>query len=206
MATPSGRLARSTKLAALSVLLVLPALAQVQESSGRQDQQNQQQQATTEKTEKQPPPPLFTSHRRGIYKNALGVAVVDATPQSPPLEPMIQAFPIKANTRLISPRTPISQRDCEHLICFFVDANYGIMPRILGHDLPTQVKFEFPLAGAKAPGDPMRVGIGAAKFGLKFNFYNNEHKGVYVSLYLQIEFAVPGAHPVEKGLAEPVKR
>jgi len=65
------------------------------------------------------------------------------------------------------------------------------------------VKFEFPLAGAKAPGDPMRVGIGAAKFGLKFNFYNNEHKGVYVSLYPQIEFAVPGAHPVEKGLAEP---
>ena len=77
------------------------------------------------------------------------------------------------------------------------------MPRIFGHDLPTQVKFEFPLAGAKAPGDPMRVGIGAAKFDLKFNFYNNEHKGVYVLLYPQIEFAVPGAHPGEKGLAEP---
>jgi len=65
------------------------------------------------------------------------------------------------------------------------------------------VKFEFPLAGAKAPGDPMRVGVGAAKFGLKFNFYNNEHKGVYVSLYPQIEFAVPGTNAVEKGLAEP---
>jgi hypothetical protein len=38
----------------------------------------------------------------------------------------------------------------------------------------------------------MRVGIGPAKFGLKFNFYNNAHKGVYVSLYPQIQFAVPG--------------
>jgi hypothetical protein len=85
MAAPSGGLARIAKLAALSVLLVLPALAQAQESSDRQDQQNQQQQATTEKTEKEPPPPLFSRHRRGIYKNVLGVAVVDATPQSPPL-------------------------------------------------------------------------------------------------------------------------
>jgi hypothetical protein len=86
MAASCGGLARIAKLAALSVLLVLPVLAQAQESSDRQDQQNQQQQATTEKTEKQPPPPLFSRHRRGIYKNALGVAVVDATPQSPPLE------------------------------------------------------------------------------------------------------------------------
>ncbi len=49
----------------------------------------------------------------------------------------------------------------------------------------------------------MRVGIGPAKFGLKFNFCNNAHKGVYVSLYPQIQFAVPGAHPVANGLAEP---
>jgi len=86
MAALSGGLARIARLAALSALFVLPALAQAQESSDRQDQQNQQQQATTEKTEKGPPPPLFSRHRRGIYKNALGVAVVDATPQSPPLE------------------------------------------------------------------------------------------------------------------------
>jgi hypothetical protein len=85
MAAPSGGLARIVKLAALSVLLILPALAQAQESSDRPALQNQQQ-ATTKKTEKQPPPPLFSRHRRGIYKNALGVAVVDATPQSPPLE------------------------------------------------------------------------------------------------------------------------
>ena len=65
------------------------------------------------------------------------------------------------------------------------------------------MKFEFPLAGAKVPGDPMKVGVGAAKFGLKFNFYNNEHEGVYISFYPQIEFAVPGSNAVEKRLAEP---
>jgi hypothetical protein len=65
------------------------------------------------------------------------------------------------------------------------------------------VKFEFPLAGAKVPGNPMKVGVGAAKFGLKFNFYNNEQHGFYVSVYPQIEFAVPGSHAVEKRLAEP---
>ena len=77
------------------------------------------------------------------------------------------------------------------------------MPKIFGHELPTQVKVGFPLAGAKEPDDPVRVGIGTAKFGLKVNFFNNQHKGVYVSLYPQIEFTVPGTHAVEKGLANP---
>jgi hypothetical protein len=35
---------------------------------------------------KQPPPPLFPRHRRGIYQNREGLDVIDATPQSPPLE------------------------------------------------------------------------------------------------------------------------
>src|SRR3954468_14599858 len=35
---------------------------------------------------RQPAPPLFPKHRRGIYKNNQGIEVVDATPQSPPLE------------------------------------------------------------------------------------------------------------------------
>ena len=69
MAAPPSGLVRIAKLLALSVLLVLPALAKAQESSDRQDQLNQQQQAVTEKAEKEPPPPLFTRHRRGIYKN-----------------------------------------------------------------------------------------------------------------------------------------
>jgi hypothetical protein len=203
MAALSGGLARIVKLLLLSVLLLLPALAQAQESSDRQDQQNQQQQATTEKTEQQPPPPLFSRHRRGIYKNALGVVVVDATPQSPPLETDDPGVPDKGEYEINLTTHADFSKELRTFDFFFVDANYGIMPRIFGHDLPTQVKFEFPLAGAKAPGEPMRIGIGAAKFGLKFNFYNNEHRGVYISLYPQIEFAVPGAHPVEKSLAEP---
>jgi hypothetical protein len=83
----------------------------------------------------------------------------------------------------------------------FVDANYGILPKILGHELPTQVKFEFPLAGAKEYGDPLKVGIGAAQFGLKFNFYESEYKGESLSFYPQIQFAVPGTAAAEKNLA-----
>src|SRR6478736_5677369 len=35
---------------------------------------------------KQPAPPLFPKHRRGLYRNAQGIEVIDATPQSPPLD------------------------------------------------------------------------------------------------------------------------
>jgi hypothetical protein len=72
-----------------------------------------------------------------------------------------------------------------------------------GHELPTQVKFECPLAATRTSGDPLTVGVGAATFGLKFNFYNNEGKGAAVSFYPQLEFAAPGSRGVEKGLAEP---
>lgn len=62
---------------------------------------------------------------------------------------------------------------------------------------------EFPVAGAKESTGPLKVGIGTTELGFKFNFYNNEHKGLYASLYPQIEFAVPGSDAVEKGVAEP---
>src|SRR5436305_15191444 len=35
---------------------------------------------------KRPAPPLFPRHRRGIYRNTAGIEVIDATPQSPPLD------------------------------------------------------------------------------------------------------------------------
>ena len=63
------------------------------------------------------------------------------------------------------------------------------------------MKFEFPLAGSKDHGDPFEVGIGAAQFGLKFNFYTNEHKGMSLSFYPQIEFAVLGSDAAGKTLA-----
>jgi len=72
-------LSRIAKLLVLSlVLVVIPALAQAQESSEGQDQQSQQQQSTNEQTVKPPPSPLFPKHRRGMYKNALGLPVIDA--------------------------------------------------------------------------------------------------------------------------------
>jgi hypothetical protein len=203
MTASYGRLAGFAKLLVLSMLFLHPALSQAQESSDRQDQQNQQPQTTPEKKDKEPPRPLFLRHRRGIYTNALGVAVVDATPQSPPLETDDPGVPDKGESEINLTTHADFSKQLRTFDFLFVDANYGIVPKIFGHDLPTQVKFEFPLAGAKVPGDPMKVGIGAAKFGLKFNFYNNEQHGLYISLYPQIEFAVPGSNAVEKELAEP---
>src|SRR5207249_2270644 len=75
---------RLVKLVVLSLVLAGPKPVKAQESGG-QGQQSQQQQ-TKEKAVKQPPPPLFPKHRRGIYKNGLGLPLLDATPQSPPLE------------------------------------------------------------------------------------------------------------------------
>ena len=199
----SGGLSRIVKLVVISLVLVVPAIAQAQESSEGQDQQNQQQQSTNEQTVKLPPAPLFRKHRRGMYKNALGLPVIDATPQSPPLEIDDPGVPDKGEYEINLTTHADFSKELRTFDFLFVDANYGMLPKILGHELPTQVKIEFPLAGAKEPDDPMRVGIGAAKFGLKVNFYNDEHKGLYVSLYPQIEFNVPGTDAVEKGLAEP---
>jgi hypothetical protein len=205
MVPPSSGFVRIAKLAALSALLVLPARAQTQESSGTSAQpaQQPQQPPAPKKTEKEPPPPLFSRHRRGIYKDAKGVALVDATPQSPPLETDDPGVPDKGEYEInLTTRADFSKQ-LRAFDFFLVDANYGVLPTIFGHDLPAQVKFEFPLSGAKVPGDPMQVGLGDAKFGLKLNFYNNDHQGFYTSFYPQIEFAVPGSHPVEKRLAEP---
>lgn len=40
--------------------------------------------------------------------------------------------------------------------------------------------------------------VGAAPFGLKFNFYNNAGKGESVSFYPQIEFPAPAPLPPRK--------
>jgi hypothetical protein len=187
----------------LLLVLVVRALAQIQESSEGQNQQGQKQQTTNEQTVKQPPSPLFPKHRRGMYKNPLGLPVIDATPQSPPLEIDDPSVPDKGEYEINLTTHADFSKQLRTFDFLFVDANYGILPKIFGQELPTQVKVEFPLAGAKKRDDPMRVGIGAAKFGFKVNFYNNQHKGVYVSLYPQIEFNIPGTDAVENGVAEP---
>ena len=171
----------------LLLLVVIPALAQAQESSEGQDQQSQQQQSTNEQTVKQPPSPLFPKHHRGMYRNPLGLSIIDATPQSPPLEVDDPSVPDKGEYEINLTTHADFSKELRTFDFVFLDANYGIVPKIFGHELPTQVKVEFPLAGAKKPDDPMRVGIGTSKFGLKVNFFNNRHKGVYVSLYFDLQ-------------------
>jgi hypothetical protein len=198
--TPSGRLSHIVRLVVLSLIFVFPAHAGAQESGPEQGQQSQQQ-TTNGKPVKQPPPPLFSKHHRGMFKNGSGLWVIDATPQSPPLEIDDPGVPDKGEYEINLTTQADFSKQLRTVDFVFVDANYGILPRILGHELPTQVKFEFPLAGAKEHGDPFEVGIGPAQFGFKFNFYDNEHKGESVSFYPQIEFAVPGTAAVEKNLA-----
>jgi hypothetical protein len=204
MAALSDRVPSIAELVFLAlVLVVVPALVQAQESSEGQDQQSQQQKSTNEQTVKPPPSPLFPKHHRGMYKNPLGLRIIDATPQSPPLEIDDPSVPDKDEYEINLTTHADFSKELRTIDFVFVDANYGIVPMIFGHELPTQVKFEFPLAGAKKPDDPMRVGIGAATFGLKVNFFNRPRNGVYVSLYPQIEFTAPGTETVEKGLANP---
>ena len=82
-----------------------------------------------------------------------------------------------------------------------IDANYGMSPSILGHDLPTQLKLEVPISAARNGDDPYSTGLGEGQFGLKFNFYENERVGIAMSFYPQIEFAT-GSGAVDKGLAD----
>jgi len=195
-----GRSWRITIIEALLLFILIPGYGAAQESGAKQCQQGQQEDPK-KKPVKQPPPPVFSKHHRGMYKNGLGLWVIDATPQSPPLEVDDPGVPDKGEYEI----NLTSQTDLSKQLRTFdfasVDANYGILPKILGRKIPTQVKFEFPLAGAKENGDPLKVGIGAAQFGLKFNFYENEHSGASVSFYPQIEFAVPGTAAAEKNLA-----
>src|SRR5258708_36662246 len=183
----SGRLPRTVNLAVLAVLLAVSVMAQTQESSPSQAGQSQPQ-IPVKKTVKQPARPLFRRHRRGVYIDTSGLPVIDATPQSPPLEIDDPGVPDKGEYEInLATRADFSRprREFDFL---FVDANYGILPSILGHKLPTQVKVEFPLSGANEAGEGMKVGIGAAEFGLKLNFYDNEHVGLFASFYPQIEF------------------
>jgi hypothetical protein len=186
----------------LSLVLAPAALASAQTSDPREDEQSQEK-AKTDKPAKRPPPPLFTKHRRGLYRDRDGLEVIDATPQSPPLETDDPAVPDEGEYEINLTTQADLSKVAQRLNLLFVDANYGIAPKIAGHELPTQVKFEFPVAATRENGRPFAAGVGAAKVGLKFNFYNNEHSGTSIAVYPQLEFAAAGIDSVRKGLAEP---
>jgi hypothetical protein len=150
---------------------------------------------------KAPPPPLFPRHRRGLYKNAQGLEVIDATPQSPPLDIDDPGVPDKGEYEINFTTHADYAREAQRLDLLSVDANYGLLPVIAGYKLPTQLKIEFPVSAAREAHEPYAVGLGAFKVGLKLNFYHDEHRGISVSVYPQVEFAAPGGRAVEQGLA-----
>src|SRR6266545_1848295 len=155
-----------------------------------------------QQTAKVPPPPLFPKHRRGIYTNAAGVEVIDATPQSPPLDTDDPAVPDVGQYEINVTTHADLSREASRIDLLTVDANYGLLPTIVGHLLPTQIKFECPLVAAREAGEPFNVGVGAAAFGMKLKFYHDEHRGISAAIYPQVEFAAPGGRGVEKGLSE----
>jgi hypothetical protein len=189
------------RLIVLSAILTL-SLCSVTYADG--DGQNQQSQEKTppDSTSKQPAPPLFPRYRRGVYRNGQGVEFVDAVPQSPPLESDDPGVPDKGAYEINLSINGDLFSDGERVDLLFVDANYGILPAIKGHELPAQLKLEFPVAAFRRHGEPFAIGIGAVTLGVKFNFYNHERKGLEVAFYPQVEFAAPGTDGVEKGLAE----
>src|SRR3954467_2363289 len=102
---------------------------------------------------KPPPPPLFVKHHRGTYRNSANLMVIDATPQSPPLETDDPGVPDKGEYEInLSTHADLSKED-RTVDLLFVDANYGIAPRIAGHELPTQLKFEIPVMAARGDHD-----------------------------------------------------
>jgi hypothetical protein len=196
------RIAAVRRFTVLSILLLLSAgVATAQNQPGNDQDQVNKPQAERAKP-KEPAPPLFPRHRRGFYKNAQGDEVIDATPQSPPLDTDDPGVPDKGEYEINLSTHADYAREARRFDLLSVDANYGILPFIAGCKLPTQIKFEFPVAAAREAGEPYTVGLGAAKVGMKFNFYRDEHRGIAVSLYPQLEFAAPGGRGVQKGLAE----
>lgn len=175
--------------------LAAPALAQTtaEQASSQDPTQTQHAPAT--------PPPLFPRHRRGLYKNGQGLWVLDATPQSPPLDTDDPGVPDKGTYEINLTTDDDASKLTKTLDLLDIDANYGMVPSILGHDLPTQLKLEVPISAARNGDDPYSIGLGEGQFGLKFNFYENDHVGIGMAFYPQIEFATgPGA--VENGLAD----
>ena len=188
--------------AALALLLVCTTCPAAY-AEGDDPSPQGQQPATTPAPAKAPAPPLFPRHSRGIYRDSGGFEVVDATPQSPPLESDDPNVPDKGAWEINFTTLGDLTKEAKRADLLLIDANYGLLPKIAGHELPTQLKIQFPVTGLWTRSEPSTFGVGAAEVGLKFNFYNNERIGLSVSVYPQVEFSLPGSGATEKGLAEP---
>src|SRR6266851_1391542 len=122
----------------LMLAQAVPASAQTEEPRG--DGQTQEQTAA-QKPAKRPAPPLFRKHHRGQkYRDVQGLEVIDATPQSPPLETDDPSVPDKGEYEINLTTHVDLSRAVQRIDLLLVDANYGLAPKIAGHELPTQVK------------------------------------------------------------------
>ena len=193
-----------SRVAAVLSLLVLSSSAAAQDRADvpTADGQRADSPQGDQGPRKPPPRPLFPRHGRGIYRNAQGEDVIDATPQSPPLVTDDPSVPDEGRYEINILSTVDYTKATARADLLVVDANYGLRPAIAGYHLPTQIKLEVPIAGARQSGEPFEVGLGTAGVGVKFNFYDDEHRGISVSVYPQLEFPTPGGQGVEKGLAE----
>jgi hypothetical protein len=201
--TSMTKMGLARRLVFSSMILACAASGVARGDDGEPDQQKQEPPQTDAPPPKVPAPPLFPRHRRGIYLNGQGLEAIDATPQSPPLDTDDPSVPDKGAYEInLSVGTDLS-RDLQRVDLLFVDANYGLLPKIAGHELPAQLKVEFPVAAAREAGNPFLFGVGATTVGLKVNFLNDDQNGLSASVYPQVEFGTPGTRAVEKGLAEP---
>jgi hypothetical protein len=148
-----------------------------------------------------PPAPLFPKHSRGLYINRDNLEVIDATPQSPPLDTDDPAVPDEGQYEINLLTHADVAAEARTVNMVDVDANYGIVLKGWGHQLPAQLKLEFPVVARQEYGTPYQMGLGTSAFGVKFNFYNDESRGLRVATYPQIEFSTGGS--VDKNIAEP---
>jgi hypothetical protein len=141
---------------------------------------------------KQPAPPLFPRHHRGLYRNPAGIEVIDATPQSPPLDTDDPGVPDKGAAEInVTTRLDYSKA-VQSIQLVSLDSNYGVRPVIAGYALPSQIKIEIPLVATHQSGVPHETDVGPVALGMKVNFYRDDHRGIAVSVYPQSVFAGPG--------------
>jgi len=199
MATPA--LGQTTTQTAPTPAQV-PTQARPAQDPARPDSKPQQPQTTPQKPEPPPNIPLFPRYRRGLYKNGLGLWVIDGPPQSPPLFTDDPGVPDKGEWEINFTTAADLATSAKSIDYLLVDANYGLLPKIFGHDVPMQLKFEGPVSAAKEEGQSFSAGLGTFASGVKINVYGNDNRGIEVSVYPQIEFGT-GSTFVDKGLVDP---
>jgi hypothetical protein len=162
----------------------------------------QEQKAAPQKPEPPPNIPLFPRYRRGLYKNGLGLWVIDGPSQSPPLFTDDPGVPDKGEYEINFTTSADLASSTKSLEYLNVDANYGLLPRIFGHEVPMQLKLEGPVSAVKEAGQSFSAGLGEFETGLKASVYANDDQGIEVSVYPQLAFGT-GSTFVDKGLVHP---